>query len=208
VGAVEDLASDETGHGGPIRITMKEAPAGGWRDARLRQRRRPCGCWLGPCQPTGTAAGRRRLALEPAHGRRCSLRALGAVIQTTDGHAPASPATDPLPWHQPAVASAQVIGCLSLAALAAQGTTSIKVPAPTRDHTERMLAWLGAPVRREGLVTTIEGPAGYAARSRTVPGDISSAAAWLVAGAQHPEAEICLDGVGPAVAHRHHRRAA
>jgi 3-phosphoshikimate 1-carboxyvinyltransferase len=45
-------------------------------------------------------------------------------------------------------------------------------------------------------VTIVDGPAGYAARSLTVPGDISSAAAWLVAGALHPDAEIRLEGVG------------
>jgi 3-phosphoshikimate 1-carboxyvinyltransferase len=94
------------------------------------------------------------------------------------------------------VASAQVIGCLALAGLATEGATTISVPGPTRDHTERMLAWLGAPVRRTGLTTTVDGPAGFSARSLTVPGDISSAAAWLVAGALHPSAAIQLQGVG------------
>jgi 3-phosphoshikimate 1-carboxyvinyltransferase len=127
------------------------------------------------------------------------LRAMSAVVETTDGHAPLGiGGRRPLRAldHRPTVASAQVIGCLALAALAADGRTTIEVPGPTRDHTERMLAWLGAPVRREGLITVIDGPAGYAARSLTVPGDISSAAAWLVAGALHPEAEIRLQSVG------------
>jgi 3-phosphoshikimate 1-carboxyvinyltransferase len=94
------------------------------------------------------------------------------------------------------VASAQVIGCLTLAALTAEGTTTITVPGPTRDHSERMLAWLGEPVRREGYVTTIDGPAGFAARDIDVPGDISGAAAWLVAGALHPDAHIVIEDVG------------
>jgi 3-phosphoshikimate 1-carboxyvinyltransferase len=59
-----------------------------------------------------------------------------------------------------------------------------------------MLGWLGAPVVRDGSVTTIDGPIGFAARDVTVPGDISSAAAWLVAAAIHPEASIRLEDVG------------
>ncbi|HKZ92547.1 MAG TPA: 3-phosphoshikimate 1-carboxyvinyltransferase [Candidatus Limnocylindrales bacterium] len=127
------------------------------------------------------------------------LRHTGAGIETTDGHAPIRiDGRRPLiaVEHRPSVASAQVIGCLTLAALAAEGTTSITVPGPTRDHSERMLAWLGAPVRRDGLTTTVVGPAGFAARPMTVPGDISSAAAWLVAGALHPRGDIRLVGVG------------
>jgi 3-phosphoshikimate 1-carboxyvinyltransferase len=94
------------------------------------------------------------------------------------------------------VASAQVIGCLALAGLVADCTTTIAVPGPSRDHTERMLAWLGARVRRDGLTTTIDGPSGFSARDIRVPGDISSAAAWLVAGALHPRGEVHLEGVG------------
>ena len=148
---------------------------------------------------TATLVGDASLSGRPMERIAAPLRAVGAVIETTDGHAPLRiTGHHPLLTmaHRPAVASAQVIGCLSLAALAAGGTTTIEVPGPTRDHTERMLSWLGAPVRRDGLVTIIEGPAGFAARSLTVPGDISSAAAWLVAGALHPDAEIRLVGVG------------
>ena len=127
------------------------------------------------------------------------LRRLGAGVTSTGGHAPLT-ITGRRPLlamdHALPVASAQVIGCLTLAALAAEGTTTISVPGPTRDHSERMLAWLGAPVHRDGLTTTIDGPAGYPARPLTVPGDISSAAAWLVAAALHPAAVVRLDGVG------------
>jgi 3-phosphoshikimate 1-carboxyvinyltransferase len=59
-----------------------------------------------------------------------------------------------------------------------------------------MLGWLGASVRREDLTTVIDGPAGFGARDITVPGDISSAAAWLVAGAIHPDAHVEILGVG------------
>ena len=72
----------------------------------------------------------------------------------------------------------------------------MEVPGPTRDHTERILAAAGVPIRREGLTTVISGPSRPNALTTTVPGDISSAAAWLVAGALHPEADITLTGVG------------
>ena len=66
---------------------------------------------------------------------------------------------------------------------------------PTRDHTERMLAWTGVPVRREGRVTTLMGPARPRPFELDVPGDPSAAAAWLVAGAVHPDAELTIEGV-------------
>ena len=126
------------------------------------------------------------------------LRAMGAEVVTTDGHAPLRVfGRRPLRrmHHDLRVASAQVLGAITVAALTADGTTTIDTPAETRDHTERLLAWLGAPVRREGTRTTIEGPAGMQARSLTVPGDLSSAAAWLVAATLHPDAELRLPGV-------------
>jgi 3-phosphoshikimate 1-carboxyvinyltransferase len=127
------------------------------------------------------------------------LRAAGARAVTTDGHAPMTvsgrrqlaPVTHRLP-----VASAQLLGAASLAALGAQGETRIETPAPTRDHTERMLRAAGVDIRRDGLTTTVVGPALPGPLSTTVPGDISSAAPWLVAGAMHPEAEITITGVG------------
>jgi 3-phosphoshikimate 1-carboxyvinyltransferase len=146
-----------------------------------------------------TLVGDASLSSRPMERVATPLRAMGAVVETTEGHAPLGIiGRRPLQAlaHRPSVASAQVVGALALAALAADGRTTIEVPGPTRDHTERMLGWLGAPVRREGLVTIVDGPAGFAARSMTVPGDISSAAAWLVAGALHPSAEVRLEGVG------------
>lgn len=127
------------------------------------------------------------------------LRAMGAEIETTNGrlpmrvigHRPLRAMAHRLP-----VASAQVLGAISLAAMAADGRTTIETPGPTRDHTERLLAWLGAPIHRQGHVTTIDGPAGITARSLTVPGDISSAAAWLVAASIHPDADLRVADVG------------
>ena len=148
---------------------------------------------------SATLVGDASLSSRPMERVASPLRSIGARIVTEDGHAPvlvhgARPLT--ATEHVLPVASAQVIGALVLAGLAAKGTTTISVPGPTRDHTERMLAWLGAPVRREGYVTTVEGPAGFAARTIDVPGDISGAAAWLVAGAVHPDAHIVIEDVG------------
>lgn len=123
------------------------------------------------------------------------LRAMGADVATTDGQAPVRIlGRRPLRQmhHDLPVASAQVLGAITLAGLAAEGTTTIDTPAETRDHTERLLAWLGADVSRDGNRTIIEGPAGMQARPLVVPGDISSAAAWLVAATLHPDAELRL----------------
>jgi 3-phosphoshikimate 1-carboxyvinyltransferase len=127
------------------------------------------------------------------------LRAAGAEVTTTDGHAPITvigrrelaAVTHRLP-----VASAQLIGAAALAALAARGETQITSPGPTRDHTERMLAAAGVPIRREGYVTTVVGPWRPLPVSIRVPGDLSSAAPWLVAAALHPDAALSIVNVG------------
>ena len=154
---------------------------------------------LGARPATATLIGDESLSMRPMERVAAPLRSIGVSISTTDGHAPiVIRGRRPLQavHHQLPVASAQVLGCLTLAALAAGGTTTIRVPGPTRDHSERMLAWLGAPVRREGPLTSVEGPAGFTLRDIAVPGDISSAAAWLVAGALHPDAHIIIEDVG------------
>jgi 3-phosphoshikimate 1-carboxyvinyltransferase len=126
------------------------------------------------------------------------LRAMGAQVETDDGHAPLriagrAPLTA-LEHHLP-VPSAQLLGAVAFAALSADGETVIHSPAPVRDHTERLLSWMGAEVRRDGLRTTVRGPIRLTARPLDVPGDTSSAAAWLVAGAIHPDAELHLEDV-------------
>ncbi len=134
------------------------------------------------------------------------LRRMGAAVETTHGHAPiVIRGNRPLAAmeHRLEVASAQVLGAVAIAALSADGQTVIRAPGATRDHTERLLRWLGAGVGRvtdpscpAGTVTTVRGPSMLAARSLEVPGDISSAAAWIVAATVHPDADIELLGVG------------
>jgi 3-phosphoshikimate 1-carboxyvinyltransferase len=127
------------------------------------------------------------------------LRAVGAEVSTSDGHPPVTVTgrerLDAV-THRLPVASAQLVGAAALAALAADGETRIEAPGPARDHTERMLSAAGVGIRRDGLVTTVIGPARPDPLSLTVPGDISSAAPWLVATALHPDAELRIDGVG------------
>jgi 3-phosphoshikimate 1-carboxyvinyltransferase len=96
------------------------------------------------------------------------------------------------------VASAQVKSALLLAGLYAESETVVEEPGPTRDHTERMLRAMGADLEfGEGPVIGIRPLAReLTAIGVRVPGDISSAAPWLVLGAVHPDAEIRITGVG------------
>ncbi len=95
------------------------------------------------------------------------------------------------------VASAQLKSCLLLAGLFAQGATVLKEPAPSRDHTERLLRAMGVTVAHEARSIRLEPPISpLRALDIQVPGDMSAAAFWLVAGAIHPQARITLRQVG------------
>ncbi|MGZ5339836.1 MAG: 3-phosphoshikimate 1-carboxyvinyltransferase [Solirubrobacterales bacterium] len=94
------------------------------------------------------------------------------------------------------VASAQVKSCLLLAGLLAKGETTVIEPLPTRDHTERLLAGMGAELRREGNSISVAETARLEGVDIEVPGDFSSAAFPLVAGLLVPASEIELAGVG------------
>lgn len=95
------------------------------------------------------------------------------------------------------MASAQVKSAILLAGLAADGPTTVRQPAQSRDHTERLLAAMGATLEVDGPRVTLRPPAeDLRAVDVRVPGDISTAAAWMVAGCAHPDAELRLLGVG------------
>jgi 3-phosphoshikimate 1-carboxyvinyltransferase len=98
-------------------------------------------------------------------------------------------------YHLP-VASAQVKSAVLLAGLYAQGTTCVTEPAPTRDHTERMLTAFGYPLERDGATVCLAGGARLTATDLAVPGDLSSAAFFLVAAAITPGAALTIEGVG------------
>jgi 3-phosphoshikimate 1-carboxyvinyltransferase len=99
------------------------------------------------------------------------------------------------------VASAQVKSALLLAGLAADGAVTVSEPSMSRDHTERLLRAMGAAIdaREEDdrhVVTLTPPPGGLMAVDVAVPGDISTAAVWIVAATLHPDAELLLTGVG------------
>ncbi|MDF9391649.1 MULTISPECIES: 3-phosphoshikimate 1-carboxyvinyltransferase [Methylococcus] len=128
------------------------------------------------------------------------LRAMGARIDTTEaGTAPlyisGGTKLKGIAYEMP-VASAQVKSCLLLAGLYAEGRTCVTEPAPTRDHTERMLAGFGYPVARHGNRVCIESGGKLSATHIDVPADISSAAFFMVGAAISPGSDVFLRHVG------------
>lgn len=94
------------------------------------------------------------------------------------------------------VASAQVKSSILFAGLQAEGVTTIYEPSKTRDHTERMIRQFGGEVTSDGLVVSVKGGQNLHGTDVYVPGDISSAAFFLVAGAVLPDSELILKNVG------------
>ncbi len=127
------------------------------------------------------------------------LRQMGADIDGKDGNLcpltilPAS--LSGIRYVLP-VASAQLKSAILLAGLFADGQTTVIEPAPSRDHTERMLRGLGASVETDGSAITLTPPETLRAVDVEVPGDISSAAYFLVAGLILPDSELIIRNVG------------
>lgn len=127
------------------------------------------------------------------------LREMGADISGKDGNL--CPLTiHPAPLHgiryTMPVASAQLKSAILLAGLFADSPTTVVEPAPSRDHTERMLRGLGAQVVSNGTEITLTPPKTLHAVNVEVPGDISSAAYFLVAGLILPDSDIVIRNVG------------
>ena len=101
----------------------------------------------------------------------------------------------PITYRTP-VASAQIKSAILLAGLFARGKTTVIEPACSRDHTERMFQHFLIPVQREGLQTSLRGPCIPESRDFHIPGDISSAAFWMVAAAAQPGAHLLIKDVG------------
>ncbi|HLB39212.1 MAG TPA: 3-phosphoshikimate 1-carboxyvinyltransferase [Actinomycetota bacterium] len=124
------------------------------------------------------------------------LRSMGATIETTDGHAPMTVSGGALRGTRfaPRVPSAQVKSAVLFAGLAADGETTVVEPAATRDHTERALAALGAPIHldEEGIQLSRFHHGGF---EGVVPGDVSSAA-FLIAAAALTGSRITIAQVG------------
>lgn len=98
--------------------------------------------------------------------------------------------------YQSPVASAQVKSAILLAGLYAEGETEVVEPTPTRDHTERMLSYLGVHIRRNGTGVRIKNAAKFEGAEILVPADISSAAFFIVAALINPGSEIWIKNVG------------
>jgi 3-phosphoshikimate 1-carboxyvinyltransferase len=139
-------------------------------------RRRPMGRIVGPLRQMGASIGGR------SGGDLAPLAITGARLQSIS--------------HVSPIASAQVKSSLLLAGLFAEGTTAVTEPRSSRDHTERMFSYLGIPVSRESHRVTVRGRSAYKARDMVVPGDISTAAFFLVAASIVPDSDVTIFGVG------------
>lgn len=128
------------------------------------------------------------------------LRLMGAVVDTADGGRPpvlvkGGAALKGIHYDLP-MASAQVKSCVLLAGLYAQGETVITEPAPTRDHTERMLKGFGYEVSVDGNCVRLSSGGALKATNIDVPADISSAAFFMVGASITPGSDITLEHVG------------
>ena len=147
-----------------------------------------------------TLTGDASLSKRPMNRVAKPLRAMGAVIETgPEGRPPLTirggQRLTGMDYEMP-MASAQVKSCLLLAGLYAADSTSGSEPAPTRDHTERMLRGFGYPVSVEGNTARVASGHKLTACHIEVPADISSAAFFLVAASIAEDADVLLEHVG------------
>ena len=143
--------------------------------------------------------GDESLSLRPMQRIMTPLAQMGARLDARDGKYP--PLTihgaglQAIDYSMP-VASAQVKSCVLLAGLTATGETTVREPARTRDHTEVALREFGVDIESGSGWAKVKGPARLQARELSVPGDLSSAAFFLVAAAIIPGSDLIIDGVG------------
>ena len=147
-----------------------------------------------------TLVGDESLSGRPMKRVTVPLAAMGADIETAEGgtaplHIKPVDRLIGMDYDMP-VASAQVKSCLLLAGMYAQGETCVTEPAPTRDHTERMLQGFGYEVRREGSRVCLNGGGKLHACEIDVPADISSAAFFLVGASIAEGSDLLLEHVG------------
>jgi 3-phosphoshikimate 1-carboxyvinyltransferase len=146
-----------------------------------------------------TLVGDSSLMRRPMERAAAPLRLMGARIETREGRPPVvirgTPELQAIDFHMP-VASAQVKSAVLLAALRAKGVTRVTEPAPTRDHTERMLAGFGVELLREGATVSLRGGQQLRGTHVDVPADFSSAAFFMVAACIARAGSLRLRGVG------------
>lgn len=146
-----------------------------------------------------TLTGDKSLSDRPMKRVTDPLALMGAEIETNEGKPPlkihGGRPLKGIDYDLP-MASAQVKSCLLLAGMYAQGKTSVTEPAPTRDHTERMLGGMGYPLQQQDSTVTIQGGGKLTATAIDVPADISSATFFMVAAAIAPGSDVTLKHVG------------
>jgi 3-phosphoshikimate 1-carboxyvinyltransferase len=154
---------------------------------------------LAPHDFNSTLIGDESLMRRPMERVATPLRLMGARIQTQNGRPPVeirgNTAMHGIDYVLP-VASAQVKSAVLLAGLQAAGVTRVTEPAPTRDHTERMLRAFGVKLSQQGATVAIEGGQALRATNIVVPADFSSAAFFLVAGCLAADRPLVLRNVG------------
>lgn len=144
--------------------------------------------------------GDKSLESRPMRRVTVPLALMGAQIQTQENgtaplHITGNPKLTGINYDMP-IASAQVKSCLLLAGMYAEGDTTVTEPAPTRDHTERMLTGFGYPVIRDGSTAKINKQGKLTATHIDVPSDISSAAFFLVGASIAENSDVTLHHVG------------
>jgi 3-phosphoshikimate 1-carboxyvinyltransferase len=148
---------------------------------------------------TARISGDDSLSRRPMRRIIVPLERMGAMIASTDGRPPLTIEGNvrlrPLDFHTE-VPSAQVKSAVLLAGLHADGETRVTEAVQTRDHTERGLKAFGVNVERSGLSVSIAGGQRPQGARLRVPGDISSAAFWMVAAAALPDSQVVVDEVG------------
>jgi 3-phosphoshikimate 1-carboxyvinyltransferase len=144
--------------------------------------------------------GDESLSQRPMERVASPLRQMGAVIETAEKGRPPIKIKGGQPLkgihYDMPMASAQVKSCVLLAGLYAEGETSVTEPAPTRDHTERMLSGFGYPVIKDGATASLSSGYQLTATHINVPADISSATFFMVAAAIAPGSDVTLTHVG------------
>jgi 3-phosphoshikimate 1-carboxyvinyltransferase len=146
-----------------------------------------------------TLIGDASLMRRPMERVAAPLRQMGAEITTREGRPPVclhgGRILNAIDYPMP-MASAQVKSAVLLAGLGANGTTRVTEPAPTRDHTERMLGAFGVRVERDGATVSVHGGQALTGTTIEVPADFSSAAFFLVAGVLAAPQGLRLRNVG------------
>ncbi|MBC1330844.1 3-phosphoshikimate 1-carboxyvinyltransferase [Listeria booriae] len=146
-----------------------------------------------------TLEGDASIAKRPMGRVMLPLREMGAIFEAKDANFAPVKVTgtklQPMTYTLP-VASAQVKSAIIFAALQADGETTIIEKEKTRDHTEQMIRQFGGAITTEGLTIRVNGGQEFQGQNVVVPGDISSAAFFIVAGLIIPNSKIRLENVG------------